>query len=277
MNPEVKKQIIFFGTPDVCLPYLDKLLGTEFEPSLVICNPDQLVGRKQVLTPPPTKVWAQEHNIEVLQPEILLKNDGLFSLLSEMKPDLFIVIAYGKIIPRRFIELPTFQTINVHYSLLPRWRGACPTEAAILHGDTETAMTIQQMRYELDSGPIIAEIKKELTGNEYTETLRNELSDLGSKLLLDTLPKIFNEQVEPREQDESQMTHCSKIKKEDAQLLDSDDDLTKWRKFRAYHLWPVAWYLDGNDKRVKVTGAKFENGKFIITRFVREGEKEVMC
>lgn len=271
-----KNNIVFFGSPEVCLPYLDRLLGTEYEPSLIICNPDRPVGRKQVLTPPPTKIWAQEHNIPVLQPETLRNNDELFNKLSDMQPDLFIVIAFGMIIPKRFIELPTFQTINVHYSLLPRWRGACPTEAAILHGDTETAMTIQQMRYELDSGPIIAEVKKELHGDEYTETLRGELSVLGSDLLLDTLPKIFNKQVEHREQDQSLTTHCGKITKEDARLLDSDDDLTKWRKFRAYHLWPVAWYLDGNGKRVKVTGAKFVDGKFIITRFIREGEAEII-
>lgn len=241
---------------------------------LIVCNPDRPVGRKQILTPPPTKIWAQDHGIPCIQPEKL--RDEAFAELSELNPDLFIVIAYGKIIPERFITLPQFETINVHYSLLPRWRGACPVEAAILHGDTDIAMSIQQMRYELDSGPVIAEIHRPLDGTEYTDPLRNELSEMGAGLLLETLPGIFAKQLEPREQDESQMTHCAKIKKEDAELLDTDDDLTKWRKYRAYHNWPVAWYMDGNGKRVKVTGAKYENNVFTITRFIREGESEIV-
>ena len=270
------KNIVFFGSPDVCLPYLHILKGTDYEPSLIVCNPDRPVGRKQILTPPPTKVWGNEHNIKVIQPETLSKNDELFNQISSMQPDLFIVIAYGKIMPRRFIDLPTFKTINVHYSLLPRWRGACPTEAAILHGDTKTAMTIQQMRFELDSGPIIAKVDKELNGTEYTKDLRDELSQLGAHLLIETLPKIFAGEITPVEQDESHMTHCAKITKEDAQLLDTDSEITKWRKFRAYHEWPMAWYFDSNQKRVKITGAKYENDTFIITRFIREGESEVV-
>jgi methionyl-tRNA formyltransferase len=270
------KRIVFFGSPDVCIPYLDALYQTEYEPLAIVCNPDRPVGRKQILTPPPTRLWAMDNNIPTYQPETLSKNDEFFELMSSLQPDLFIVIAYGMIMPKRFISLPTFQTINVHYSLLPRWRGACPTESAILHGDTQTAMTIQQMRYELDTGPIIAQTLVDLSGDEYTEQLRAELSQLGAELLTQTLPRIFSGDITPQEQDPAYMTHCHKITKEDAQLLDTDDDITKWRKFRAYHLWPVAWYFDSNNKRVKVTGAKFVDNRFIITKIIREGESETI-
>jgi methionyl-tRNA formyltransferase len=265
-------RIIFFGTPELCIPYLE-VLAAEHDLILIVCNPDQPVGRKQLLTPPPTAAWAKSQGIPCLQPNRL---KGFEDELLEYNADIHVVIAYGKIIPNIIINQPKYGTLNVHYSLLPRWRGACPVESSVLHGDTETGVCIQQMRYELDTGPILEQESITLSGDEYARELRDGImGEIGMRLLRNVLGQIRAGDVNPIEQSESGITLCYRIQKSDGELLASDDDMTRWRKYRAYMPWPGVFYFDQDGKRVKITQAEFKNGKFVIEKYIREGEVEV--
>lgn len=286
-----KPSFVFFGTPDVASKTLELLKEAGYLPELIITAPDRPVGRHFTMTPPPAKAWALENNIPYLQPEKI--TDEVIAALP--RTDLFIVVAYGKILPERLITLPNNGTLNIHYSLLPRWRGASPVEAAILHGDQETGVSIQRMVFKLDAGPVIAEERTPIDPNETHEELRNRLIPMGAQLLVKLLP-LLRESTEGREgtpQDESLATHCGKIKKEDG-LVDprNDDPRTLWNKYRAYHGWPGLHYfstpsaglrpvdspLAGGEKpvRIKITAARFEHGTFIIERIIPEGKKEII-
>lgn len=266
-------KIIFWGTPELTLPYLEILERAGYEIIAVVTLPDRPVGRKQILTSPAPKLWAEKRNIPVLQPEKLTQDFA--QEIENLEADLSVVVAYGKIIPEKIISIPKYGTINIHYSLLPRWRGATPVETAILSGDTKTGVSIQQMVYELDAGDILAEESIELTGNEFREDLRTKLSVLGAELLAKTLPRIINGTIETKTQDASQVTKASILKKEDGRIDLDEDDIVLWRKYRAYMPWPGLFFFDKNEKRIKITQARFENGTFIIESVIPEGKKEI--
>jgi methionyl-tRNA formyltransferase len=266
--------IAFFGTPALCIPILDTLAESGYLPNLVITNPDRPVGRKQILTPPPVKTWSEQHNIETLQPEKLTSD--VINFLAEKNFDLFIVVAYGKIIPETLINLPKHGTLNIHYSLLPRWRGASPVEAALLHGDTETGVCIQQMVYQLDAGPIIARQTHPIVPEIVGEDLLNELNRIGAELLVTTLPDVFAGKTNPEIQDVSAVTTCSKISKADGEVsLEDMTDSELWNRYRAYYGWPGIFYFDNEGKRVKITKASLRNGVFTIEKIIPEGKKEI--
>jgi methionyl-tRNA formyltransferase len=266
--------IACFGTPDLCLPYLDALEEFGILPGIVITNPDRPQGRKHSeLVPTAPKAWATERNIQVFQPEKL--DDAAYEKMTEQKWDLFIVIAYGKIIPQRFIDIPAHGTLNVHYSLLPRWRGATPTEAAILAGDQETGVTIQQMRFKLDSGPSVAQARIMLDGDETTLQLREVLTEIGAEVLIETLPSYLNGDITPAEQDESQVTTCTLTQKSDGEITLDMSAEELWRKYRTYTPWPGLFFFDEDGKRVKITQADYDDGEFIIEKVVPEGKKEI--
>jgi methionyl-tRNA formyltransferase len=189
--------------------------------------------------------------------------------------DLFIVVAYGKILPEELIKSPRLGSINIHYSLLPKYRGASPVESAILAGDTETGVSIQQMEFKMDAGPILAEEKVMILPTETTEELRARLIQTGGNLLVKILPDILEQKISPQPQDESQATFCKKIKKEDG-LVDpfKDDPEVTYNKFRAYNKWPRIYYFDENKKRVIITDATLLDGKFVIKKIIPEGGKE---
>lgn len=274
--------IAFFGTPQLCIPILEQMKSAGLTPSVIVTNPDRPVGRKQIITPPPVKVWAKEHGIPALQPEKL--DDEFYANLKTKNLELSVVVAYGKIIPENVIELPKHGTLNVHYSLLPKYRGATPTEAAILAGDTTTGVTIQKMVYKLDAGPILAQQTHNIAPDIKTPELRNELNEIGAKLLAETIPAWLNGEVEPRQQDEEQVTTCGLIKKSDGEVdLQKMSDQELWNRYRAYYGWPGIFYFDENGKRVKVTEATFQDGpfdqaqgkKFIIKKIIPEGKSEM--
>jgi methionyl-tRNA formyltransferase len=270
---------IFFGTPDVASETLEILKGYGYIPQLIVTAPDRPVGRHFVMTPPPTKTWAIENNIPYIQPEKITPE------IIESLPitDLYIVVAYGKILPQVLIDRPSLATLNIHYSLLPRWRGASPVEAAILHGDYETGVSIQKMVFKLDAGPVIAEQKLVIDSNDTIQTLRGKLIPMGAKLLTEEiLTQLHQSQNTPRPplkegepQDESLATHCGKIKKEDALITLQDNPQILWNKYRAYHGWPCIYFLDTEGKRVKITHARFDKGQFIPELVIPEGKKEL--
>lgn len=271
-----KIKFIFWGTPDIASKTLDILKSNGYLPSFIITSEDKPQGRKMLLTPPPVKVWAKENNIPYIQPEKL--NKDIEDKIKEIKTDLSIVVAYGRIIPENFINLPNLGTINIHYSLLPKYRGASPLESALLNGDTITGVSIQQMQYKLDSGPIIADKKIEVNINDTKETLKEKLIILGGNLLSDILPDIENKSIEPKIQKEDDATFCKKIKKEDGEINLSDDGMINYNKYRAFYGWPSVYFFafKNNQKiRVKITKAKYENNSFIIERVIPEGKKEI--
>lgn len=268
-----KYNIVFWGTPELCIPYLKKLNQETYNLVALVTNPDRPVGRKQVLTPSAVKVWGEKHNIPVLTPERL--DEFFFNELKGFAPDLSVVVAYGKIIPETIINLPAFGTLNVHYSLLPRWRGASPVESAILSGDSETGVSIQQMVFELDAGDVISEQKLTLEGNEFTHQLKNTLSTMGAKLLEQTLPKVFQHDIVSTPQDPNKITKCGIIQKAHGEIHLFENSITLWRKYRAYAPWPGIFYFDSTGKRIKITEAIFEKGEFKILKIIPEGKKEI--
>jgi len=273
-NTKKKYNIVFWGTPSLCTPYLEKIHKDEkYKIVAIVTNPDKPVGRKQTINPSPVKTWGLKKNIPILQPEKL--NNVFLEQLSLYNIDISIVVAYGKIIPETIINLPTHKTLNVHYSLLPRWRGASPVESAILAGDIETGVSIQKMVFELDAGDIIAEKKINLEGTEFTETLKEKLSEYGSELVIETLPKYLNQEIEIKPQETHNITKCRIIRKSDGEIQLYENSIGLWRKYRAYKPWPGIFYFDSSGKRIKITDAQFKNGEFIIKKIIPEGKKEI--
>lgn len=267
-----KYSFVFFGTPDVSVVTLEKLSQAGYIPSAIVTSPDRPSGRGNKITPPPVKTWALDHTIELLQPEKI--DIEFMEKLSSYKADLFVVIAYGKILPEDLITMPKYGTINIHYSLLPRWRGASPIEAAILAGDEETGISIQKMVYKLDAGPIIAEERVSIGGDETAPELRARLAVLGADLLASIFPSLFDSSLKTTQQDETLATKCGKFTKESGLLdFEKEDSHTLYLKYRAYKHWPRTYFFK-EGKRYIITKASFSNGKFMIERAIPEGEKE---
>ncbi len=266
------KKIAFWGTPELTTVYLDALHNAGMTPCVIITNPDRPKGRGNIMTATPAKEWAIRHNIPVLTPEIL--DSTFYDLLSTFSVDVSVVVAYGKIISQEIIDLPKYKTLNVHYSLLPKYRGAAPTESAILAGDQVTGSSIQVMAFKLDSGPIIAEETLSIGENETTPELRARLTEAGAKLLVEVLPKYIAGEATLREQDDSHATRSKKIKKEDGLIDPASDAIENYRKFRAYIEWPRTYFFQ-NNKRVIITQAHLENNQFIIDRVLPEGKHEI--
>ena len=288
-----KSNFAFFGTQDVASETLQILKENGYLPSLIITSPDKPQGRKMLITPPPVKVWAEKNKIPYIQPEnqaellpyVRHRGNSPMSDIGEGKNfDLFIIVAYGKILPEEILNIPKYGSINIHYSLLPKYRGASPVESAILNGDTETGITIQKMTYKMDSGPIIATEKTAIPPDEKAPELRTRLIKIGGELLIKILPDLADEKIKEVPQDESKATYCAKIKKEDG-LLDLDDDAVKnYNKFRAYAHWPRTFFFSakggsasgGKDgKRIIVTDAALQDGKFVIKKVIPESGKEI--
>lgn len=224
------------------------------------------------LTAPEPKQWAEKRSISVFQPEKITPE--VIEDLAKEPWDLFVVVAYGAILPEALITLPKYGTINVHYSLLPKYRGASPVEAAILHGDATTGVSIQQMRFALDSGPILAEKEIPIAPTDTAGTLREKLNDEALVLLPEVITSLFAGTTTPCEQDGAAATYCKKIKKEEGLLDLSDDPLTLDRKYRAYTPSPGTFFMKGG-KRYKIITAHLENGQFIVDEVIPENGRKM--
>ncbi len=272
-----KIPFIFFGTPDIAAETLQVLSDAGYIPGVIITGPDRMAGRGMHMTPPLVKIWAEKNNIEVLQPE-KIDDDFLHSLgarCQALDALLFIVVAYGKILPEALINIPKYGTLNIHYSLLPRWRGASPVEAAILAQDVATGVTIQSMAYQLDAGDILARRETDIEPDETTPQLRSRLSAIGSELLIEVLTNLEDRLMNKESQNPEGITKCGKIKKTDGEILKTDDLEEMYRKWRTYQPWPGIYYFDENGKRVKITEMKRISGIPKITKIIPEGEKEI--
>lgn len=277
-----KLKFAFFGTPLIASQTLDILAENGYMPSIIITSPDKPAGRGLKMTPTPVSDWALKNNIPCLKPERI--NQEFMTELSNTLPhesaniDLYVVVAYGKILPEVLINTPKLGTINIHYSLLPKWRGASPLESTLLNSDDITGVSIQQMTFKLDSGPILA--KKEISIDEKItkEELKNKLIKMGGDLLCEIIPKIINKSIIPVIQNESEATYCSKINKEDGEINLNENSLKNYNKYRAFYGWPGVYFftIKHNKKiRVKIKDAIYENNLFTIKRVTPEGKKEI--
>ncbi len=253
MSSQEKKKIIFMGTPEFSLPGLSALIqSADFEVVGVFTQPDKPVGRKQLLTPPPVKILALENNLKVFQPEkIKTEIDNIRSLA----PDLIVVIAYGKIIPQEILDIPKYGCINVHASLLPKYRGAACLNAPILNGDSETGVTIMKMEAGLDTGPILRQGLMTLKGQETLSDVHDYLSCLGAKILPETLKSWMDGKIEPQIQNDAQASYVKTLNKEDGKIAWTKSAIEIERQIRAYNPWPGTFCYDKNGKIIKILAA----------------------
>lgn len=232
-------RIAFMGTPDFAVDCLRALAESEHEVVGVFCQPDKPVGRKQELTPPDVKVEALKHNLPVFQP-VSLRNGKGVEILEEIKPDLVIVVAYGKILPDEFLTFPKYGCINIHASILPKYRGASPIHFAVLNGDKETGVTSMQMDSGLDTGDILLIKKAEIGINDTTEKMYEILAPLGAEVLMETIDFLEKGMLSPVKQDDSQATKVGLLSKDMSPIDWTKSAFEIHNKIRGLYSWPGA-------------------------------------
>ncbi|MCO7226570.1 methionyl-tRNA formyltransferase [Pleionea sp. CnH1-48] len=232
--------IIFAGTPDFAAHCLQALLNSEHNIVAVYTQPDRPAGRGKKLQPSPVKTLALDHNIAVEQP-LNFKEEGSVEALQAYEADLMVVVAYGLLLPQVVLDAPKLGCINVHASLLPRWRGAAPIQRAIEAGDAESGVCIMQMEAGLDTGPVWSSVSCPITDTETGASLHDKLAALGATALIDALPDITEQNRQPETQDEAQVIYAHKLQKAEAAIDWSLPALAIERKVRAFNSWPVAF------------------------------------
>ncbi|MFD0697165.1 methionyl-tRNA formyltransferase [Paenibacillus sp. GCM10027628] len=238
--------IIFMGTPDFAVPSLRLLLEEGYNVTAVVTQPDRPKGRKRVLTPPPVKVEAEKHGIPVLQPEKLRHADSV-EVLRQLKPDLIVTAAYGQILPKSVLELPEYGCINIHASLLPKYRGGAPIHHAILRGEQVTGVTIMYMAEGLDTGDMISKVEVAIEDTDTTGTMFEKLSIAGADLLKRTLPDLLAGRLQAVAQNEADAVYSPNIRREDELIDWSRSALEIWNQIRGLNPFPGAYTLWNGD------------------------------
>lgn len=252
--------IVFMGTPDFAVPCLEKLIENKYNVVGVFSQPDKKVGRKQLITPPPVKMAAEKYDIPVFQPETL-KNGEALEIIKQLNPDIIVVVAYGKILPLEILDYPRLGCINVHASLLPKYRGAAPIQWAVLNGDTETGVTIQQMNEGIDTGDILSVEKTLIDINETSEELFNRLSVIGAGALISVIPKLVDGQIEPVPQPQGDFGYASMIDKSMCEIDWNKSAFEIHNQVRGLQSWPVALTkLNGKNVKIHKTVLSDETG-----------------
>lgn len=246
------------GTPDFSTKVLEMLIAKE-DVIAVVTQPDRPVGRKRVMTPPPVKEVALQNGIEVYQPEKISQSEDLQTLI-DLKPDLIVTAAFGQILPKALLAAPRLGAINVHASLLPKYRGGAPIHQAIIDGEKETGVTIMYMAPKLDAGDIISQQAIDIEANDDVGSMHDKLSFLGADLLAKTLPDIINGTNERIEQNEEEATFASNISREDERIDWSKSAQDIYNHIRGLSPWPVA-YTKLDDKNMKLYQAHIVEGK----------------
>ncbi len=232
-------RIVFMGSPEFALPSL-RALAAGYNVVGVVTQPDRPAGRGRALTPPAVKVLAQELVLPVIQPE-RLKEPAAMQQLQEWAPDAIVVAAFGQILRPAVLNMPPFGCVNVHASLLPRWRGATPVQAAILNNDAQTGVTIMRMDPGVDTGPVLAQRLIPILPTDTGVSLGERLASLGADLLMDTLPGYLHGEITPRAQDEQGATYAPMLKKDDGRLDFCETSEALARRVRAFNPWPGAY------------------------------------
>lgn len=243
-------RIVFMGSPGFALPTLLRLIESEHDVVGVVTQPDRPAGRGRVLRAPPAKELAQAHDLPVLQPERANSPDALAALRA-FAPDAIVIVAYGQILKQPLLDLPQRGVLNVHASLLPKYRGAAPVTAAIVAGEEETGVTILEVVLALDAGPMLAQRTLAIEPRDTTASLSEKLSVLGADLLMEVLPRWEPGQLTPQPQDDSLASYAPSMRREDAVIDWSLPAVDVWRRVRAYYPWPVATTsVDGEPLRI---------------------------
>ena len=248
--------VVFVGTAPFAVPSLRALDAAGYRIPLVVSQPDRAAGRGLGLKPPAVKVAARELGLEVFQPERIRAPEAV-ARLRELAPDLMVVAAYGQIVPGSVLEIPPRGLLNVHGSLLPRWRGAAPVAHAILSGDPVTGVTIMRMDAELDHGPILSTAETEIGPHEDAVSLTDRLAEMGAALLVDTVGRL--DEIEPREQDHEHVTYARRLAREDGELDWARGAVDIDRRVRAFQPWPGVT-LPWKGGRVKVLRGEARDG-----------------
>ena len=234
-------RIIFFGTAELSCASLDKLCGDKmFQVIAVVTQPDKPKGRDLKLSPSPVKILAEKLNLPVLQP-LKARDEKFIAELRELKSDLMVVVAYGQILPPVILDLPTHGCVNVHTSLLPKYRGAAPIQWAIADGNSETGVTIMKMDAGLDTGPILSMRRTPILPEDDSQKLHDRLAQLGAELLIETIPDYVSGKISPQPQPAEGSTYAAKIKKEDGQIDWNQPAEKIWNRLRAFTPWPGAF------------------------------------
>ncbi len=248
-----KLRIAFMGTPDFALVALKQLVGAGHDVVCVYSQPPRPAGRGQKETPSPVHGWAAEQGIEVRTP-VSLKSDTEKQAFADLDLDVAVVAAYGLILPKAILDAPKYGCLNIHASLLPRWRGAAPIQRAILAGDTRTGVTIMQMDVGLDTGDMLLIRDIPITSETYANALHDDLADLGGDMIVEALEKLPVGQLVAVKQPEDGVTYAAKLERAEAKLDFADDADALERKIRAFTPWPGAYFEFGKE-RIKVQAA----------------------
>lgn len=267
----------FFGTPRFAVRVLDALESHGFLPAVVVTAPDRPAGRGQKLTPSPAKVWASERGIDVLTPA-KLTDAAEIADLSNSEWDFFVVAAYGKLIRTNVLEMPERGVLNVHPSLLPKFRGPSPAVSAILEDQRETGVSIMLLDEEMDHGPILAQASVTIAPEDWPmrgSQLEDLLATEGGNLLAEVIPKFVDDEISPVEQNHSEATQTRKFTDADARLDLAADAHLNLLKIRAFDTNPRAYFLTDAGTRVIVTDAQVQDGVLDILSVIPEGKKEM--
>ncbi len=267
-------KIVFMGTPEIAVGTLSALYNEGHEIAAVFTQPDKPVGRKQILTPPPVKQFAESKGIEVFQP-VTLRDGTALDLLKEINPDIIVVVAYGKILPKEILELPKYGCVNGHASLLPKYRGASPIQWCIVCGEAVTGVTVMQMDEGMDTGDIIDKAEVGISDAMTADELYDILTDTAADLIINTIKKIENGTAVYTKQNDSEATYAPIIKKEMAKIDFNKEAREIHNAVRGFYSWPTAYfYLFG--KRVKVYKTRVTDKTSASPSTVIESDKKLI-
>ncbi|MFA5358508.1 MAG: methionyl-tRNA formyltransferase [Patescibacteria group bacterium] len=262
-------KIVFLGTPNFAVPSLIKLAKAGYNIIGVVTQEDKPMGRKQIITPPPIKIEAQKLGLRIYQ--FAKIDEAATEEIKKLSPDLIIVVAYGQILPQAFLDIPKYGCLNIHPSLLPKYRGASPIQHAILNGDRQTGVTIMLLDAKMDHGPIIAQEKFEIIEDDDSESLSNHLACEGAEMLTKILPDYLEGKIQLWQQDHDEATFTKMIKNETAKIDWQKTPTEIERCIRAFFPWPGAW-TDITGKKVKILKAHLENGELALDKVQVEGK-----
>jgi methionyl-tRNA formyltransferase len=246
-------RIVFMGTPDFAVPALERLIGSKYEIVAVYTQPDKAAGRGRVMEEPPVKKAARQHKLTVLQPYNLKSPEAKIELF-ELKPDAIVVAAFGQILPKAVLEIPAFGCLNIHPSLLPKYRGVAPVPAAILNGDEFTGVSIMLMDKGVDTGPVLTAVHVPVLPQDTTETLMQKLANTSAQLLLDTLPGWFRREITPQPQNDAEASYTEMLTKEAGEIDWKLQAVQIWRQVRAFQPWPGS-FTRWQGKQLKILEA----------------------
>ncbi|MBR2716027.1 MAG: methionyl-tRNA formyltransferase [Ruminococcus sp.] len=268
-------KVLFMGTPDFAVECLKGLIDAQYDVCAVFTQPDKPRGRKMVMTPPDVKVYAMEHNIPVHQP-VSLKNSESLDIIKGYEPDVIVVAAYGKLLPKDIINYPKYGCINVHGSILPKYRGAAPIQWSVINGDSETGVTTMQMNEGLDTGDILLIEKTPISLDDTAESVFDRLSKIGGELIVKTLRLAEAGKISPIKQNEEDSTYAPMLDKNISVIDWSKDALTIHNLIRGLYSWPIAQTTFGG-KKLKIYKSDISDLKGEVGEVVSLSPLTIAC